>query len=350
MNEEILKEYVCTTPFTYMEAHRDAVYSCCPSWLPNKLSTLENIKDAWTGDTLNEIKKSIIDGNYKYCSKTQCPYLSSLLITKKIPQGFVKKENFNINKYKDGPQHINFAFDRSCNLSCPSCRTNLIMANGKEIEFIDEQIENICNLYGKTLTLFYLSGSSDPLASKSLRKFLINFDRNKFPKLKNIHLHTNGLLLDEKLWNSLSHIHDLIKTIEISIDASTSQTYSIVRRGGDWDVLMKNLQFISECNSIKKVRTSFVVQDTNYTEMENFYILMNKILKQKCEVFFGKITNWGTYSDGEFLLKQIWNENHPEYKVFLKELSKVCHNLLCVHNMHDIVEKHRLQKKLVKIL
>jgi wyosine [tRNA(Phe)-imidazoG37] synthetase (radical SAM superfamily) len=146
------------------------------------------------------------------------------------------------------------------------------------------------------------------------------------------------------MWNSLSHIHDLIKTIEISIDAANGETYNIVRRGGDWNTLMKNLEFISTIKMNNK-NVSFVVQDTNYFEMEDFYILMNKIFKNNINVFFNKITNWGTYSEGEFAIKQIWNESHPEFKIFLKQLNKINKKYKCTHNMHDIIDKHLPKKR-----
>ena len=52
--------------------------------------------------------------------------------------------------------------------------------------------------------MIYLSGTADPFASKSFRKFLINFDKKKFPNVNHIHLHTNGLLLTKSMWEQLS--------------------------------------------------------------------------------------------------------------------------------------------------
>ena len=344
MDNSILKKYVCTTPFTYLELHKNGVHSCCPSWLPNKVGSLENIDNIWTGKELAEVQESIIDGTYKFCSKTQCPYLSQL-INEGIKQPiFIEKENFNINQYKKGPTNINFAFDRSCNLSCPSCRNFAVMANGEEIEFIDKTIDKITESLGSSIKMIYLSGTADPFASKSFRKFLTNFDKTKFPNVNHIHLHTNGLLLNQKMWDELSNIHDIIRTLEVSIDASTKETYEIVRRGGNWDILMENLNFISSLKLGKK-NISFVVQDTNYKEMEDFYYMIMKKFNGGVNVFFNKITNWGTYSDGEFGIKQIWNENHPEFNLFLKELNKISKRYNCTHNMHDIIEKH-LPKKI----
>jgi MoaA/NifB/PqqE/SkfB family radical SAM enzyme len=331
-----------------LEAHKNGVFSCCPSWLPNKISDLEDINNAWESNELKEIQESIIDGSYKFCSKTQCPYLSELITQGTKPIVFTEKNKFDIKKYQNGPTNINFAFDRSCNLSCPSCRNVMIMANGEELEFIDNTINKISKKFGNSIEMFYLSGSSDPFASKSIRKFLLNFDKKQFPKVNHIHLHTNGLLLDEKIWNDLSHIHDLIKTVEISIDASTKDTYELVRRGGSWEKLNENLKFISTIKLTNK-RVSFVVQDSNYTEMESFYNLMMKIFNNKIDVFFNKITNWGTYTEGQFFIKQIWNENHPEFNIFLKELNKINKKYKCTHNMHDIIEKH-LPKKINSLI
>jgi len=345
---DILKNYICTTPFTYLEAHKHAVFSCCPSWLPNKVGTIEKIEDVWKSNELEKIWDSIIDGSYKFCSKTECPYLSQLINDGVKPKGFIEKNKFKIEKYKKGPTNINFAFDRSCNLSCPSCRNFAIMADGEELEFIDETINKIINVYGKNIKMLYLSGSADPFASKSLRKLLLNFDRNKLPNVTHIHIHTNGLLLNEKMWKSLSHIHDLIKTIEISVDASKKETYEIVRRGGNWETILENLKFISTIKLYDK-RISFVVQDTNYKEMENFYNLMTNIFKNDIDVYFNKITNWGTYSEGEFALKQIWNESHPEFKNFLIELNKINKKYKCIHNMYDIIQKH-LPSKIINLI
>ena len=335
-------------PFTYIEAHKHGIFSCCPSWLPNKISSLENIETAWESKELKKIQESIISGTYAYCSKTECPHLNQLVTDNVVSNVFIEKKNFKKNKFILGPTNINFAFDRSCNLSCPSCRNVAIMANGDEIEFIDDTINKIQKVYGKSIKMLYLSGSADPFASKSLRKFLLTFDKNKFPNVTRIHLHTNGLLLTKDMWDKLEHIHDIIKTIEISIDASTKETYEILRRGGNWETIIENLNFISKIK-LEDKRVSFVVQDTNYIEMEDFYILMMKIFKNNVDIYFNKITNWGTYNDFEFKSKQIWAESHPEFTFFLHQLNKINSKYKFTHNMSDIIYKH-LPKKLTSLI
>jgi molybdenum cofactor biosynthesis enzyme MoaA len=136
--------------------------------------------------------------------------------------------------------------------------------------------------------------------------------------------------------------------VEISIDAATKETYEVIRRGGTWETLLLNLEFISTLG-LHDIRTSFVVQDTNYLEMNDFYNLMTDIFNRKANIYFSKITNWGTYTEEEFKIKQIWNELHPEFNLFLLQLSKINKKHMCIHNMYDIIEKY-LPKKLVSLI
>ena len=141
------------------------------------------------------------------------------------------------------------------------------------------------------------------------------------------------------MWDSMPNVHKYVTTCEISIDAGTKDTYeNKTRLGGNWDTLINNLNFISTIKTLKSIKTSFVVQDTNYTEMETFYNLMYSIFGKKVNVFFGKITNWGTFSEGEFKLKQVWNTEHAEHELFKKEFNKMCKNTNLFHNLYEFVD------------
>lgn len=97
--------------------------------------------------------------------------------------------------------------------------------------------------------------------------------------------------------------------------------------GGNWDILSKNLQFIfSEIPNLDFVRLTFVVQNNNYMEMVGFIELadyLQRLNGMKTEVNFIHINNWGTFTEGQFKLKNIRDINHPENKMFLQELEKV---------------------------
>ena len=345
-----LKQYVCTVPFEALEIMEDKNYMCCASWLTKELPNGVPIKELWNSDEAIDIRKSVMDGSYRYCDKTQCPFLSRLIALKKNTSGpivHINDLNDEMKLYYDeqngivnrGPKIIQMSFDRSCNYKCPSCRVDMIVANSDKIKSVNLTIEEIEDAYSESIQTIYCSGTADPFASVSYRNYLRNFNPKKYPNLKSIHLHTNASLWDKEMWNSMSNIHPYVKSCEISIDASTRDTYeNITRLGGNWDNLISNLNFISTIEELESIKCSFVVQQSNYTEMVEFLNLMQSIFQNKVKVFFGKITNWGTFTDGQFKLLRIWSPEHPEHKLFLEEFKKVATNPYVFHNMYELVE------------
>jgi len=340
--EQILHNYVCVVPFTYLEIHKDEVYGCCPSWMKESYGSTDNLKQIWNDEIATKTRESVLNGSYSYCDKNNCPHLSKLIYTEMPSEVFIEKKFFNTKK---GPIRLNLCFDKSCILACPSCRKEILMSDDKEVEEINNIMKDVSEVFKESVTTIYLSGTSEPFASKTYKNFLINFNRDYFPKLDIIHLHSNGLLLDEEMWNKIQKSHEYIKTIEISIDAATKETYKKVR-GGNWDKLIENLRFISSIKTIAEKRFSFVVQDTNYKEMEMFYNLISNLPHNtRYNIYYGKILNWGTYSEEEYINKQIWNENHTQFNDFLTELSKIAGKPRIFTNLNDIIDKYKLMPK-----
>jgi MoaA/NifB/PqqE/SkfB family radical SAM enzyme len=216
---------------------------------------------------------------------------------------------------------------------------DLIVESSKGIERIEKTIEEIDTYYSANVKTLYITGTGDPFVSVSFRNYLRNFNPKKYPKLTSIHFHTNASMWTKEMWDSMPNVHKYVTSCEISIDAGTQNTYeNKTRLGGKWDTLINNLKFISTIDTLKSVKTSFVVQDSNYMEMETFYNLMYSIFGKKVNVFFGKIINWGTFSDGEFKLKQVWDINHPEHELFKKEFNRIWKNTNLFHNLYEFVD------------
>ncbi len=341
-----LKEYICTVPFEALEIVENRNYMCCASWLKKELPRNVPLKDLWNSEEAIDIRKSVSDGSYRHCDKNQCPFLSKLInlnVSNTGPiqhidvlDGKIKESINNDCKMDTGPKIIQFSFDRTCNYKCPSCRVDMIVADSQKIKRINSTIEEIEQTYSDSIEIIYCSGTADPFASVSFRNYLRNFKPQKYPKLKNIHLHTNASLWDKEMWDSMPNTHKFITNCEISIDAGTKYTYeNVTRLGGDWDKLLSNLKFISSINKLKSVKCSFVVQQSNYTEMKTFLDLMKSIFGYKVKVFFGRITNWGTFSDSQFKLIDVASSSHPEYELFLNEFKKVAKDPYVFHNMYD---------------
>ena len=350
-------KYICSVPFISLEIHDHKRFLCCASWLKKYLPEDTRPYDAWNSKEAIDIRDSILDGSYKYCDSNQCPFLHELetlsdtrnthplyLKDKLDPhlQSVIKKHK---NREKFSPAVVQFSMDRSCNLKCPSCRLTVEIADSIKIKKVKQDIQEIEDDYGNEVTSLYITGSGDPFISVAFRDFLRNFDKKKWPNLKSIHLHTNATRWDKKMWNSMKAIHPYVKSCEISIDAGTKETYETKTRiGGDWDMLIDNLKFISTIKTLKSVKTSFVVQQSNYKEMKIFYDLMLDIFGKKANVFFGKITNWGTFSDEEYKKHQIWSSEHPEHEEFLKEVNRT---LPAEQNFNNIQEFITPEKSII---
>ena len=328
------KDYVCVVPFYSLEMHMEKRLLCCDSWLHKKLPKNVTPKEAWTSPEADDIRESVLDGSYRYCDHQHCPALHQLVDIG--PKGKIKPlyrrdeipdDSLRyIQEWREGrhtPKTIQFAFDQSCNLKCPSCRFDMIMYNSKQIKKVKEDILLIEEQYGATTEVLYITPSGDPFISVAYRDFLRTFDPKKWPSLKSIHLHTNATYWTKKMWESMPNVHPYVKSCEISIDAATKDTYeNKTRLNGNWDELMENCDFIYTIPDLKLIKVSFVMQQKNYKEINQFYHLMISKFKEKASIYYGKITNWGTFTEEQFLKEQIWNSEHPEHQEFVKEIQR----------------------------
>jgi len=362
---DILRKYVCLNPFEYLDIQPTSQWVCCPSWCPTdirqgmdgkpldgaKVNIFEDLKGNWYSKAATDIRKSVLDGTYSHCNHKVCPSLSQLINTGEKPKNFITKEEFlrryeSLEKFEGLPKQILFGFDTSCNLKCPSCRAEFVPNDDPESEeakikkFIIESIEYD---FSESVEILMITGSGDPIYSKLYREYLVNFDESKYPNLKQIHLITNGNLLNEMMWNKLK-ARKYIKTIEISIDAGTKHTYeNVTRLKGNWDELMKNLKFLSKQTSIRELTCSMVVSQNNYKEMRQFYDLIMDIFKDSTidvTIAFRQIVHWfyGAYSIADIKNLSIFDHIHPEHENFKLELEKILYLPNVNHNFHHLIE------------
>lgn len=358
--EQILKKYVCKNPFTYLDVQDNSQWVCCPSWCPTNIRVddenepllqrdydNENLLKNWKGSQASKIRKSVLDGSYSYCDHKICPSLSQLINTGVPPGNFIAKEKIIEKDLAESlPEEILFGFDRSCNLKCPSCRAEFVPNSDfdskefKHKEFLLQEIESKFSHSAKKLLI---TGSGDPFYSKLYRDYLINFDESKYPNLQSIHLITNGILLNEKMWNSLNS-KKFIKSMEISVDAGTKETYEkITRLNGKWDVLIENIKFLSQQSTIKYFGFSMVVSEYNFKEMKLLYdLIMNLFENSKTRpyVFYRQIVHWqqGVYTPLQIKKISVFEKEHEMFDDFILELKKI-HKLPDVsHNFHHLLK------------
>ena len=338
----------CEIPFKTLEictdeTNRYTYNYCCPQWL--KLENVPNdsfdLDAVWNSENAMKLRESILDGSYKYCNELHCTKLhdNTLPYQDEVTDNFLKEViEKKQSRLESPPRVIKLSNDSSCNLSCPSCRTDVIMMNTPAFEDKYRELDaKIINPSLNNLEEIVLCTSGDIFSSRYYREYLLNFNIEKFSKVQ-FSIITNGLLLTPKMWERLSRLKNNIKTIDISIDAAHSDTYKIVRRGGDFLYLMNNLKFLSKLrkeNEINHLGISFIVQTQNFREMADFVKMGIALNVDK--VHFSRIADWHTFSQQVYEQHSIWMKSHPEHNDFLNVLKDPVFKHPCV-NMGDIYE------------
>tara|TARA_R110002020_G_scaffold103752_3_gene243085 strand:- start:3100 stop:4314 length:1215 start_codon:yes stop_codon:yes gene_type:complete len=341
----------CRQPWDNCEVTNGGTVKCCCSyWMPDNFGKLgeSSLEEIMNSDKAQKIRASILDGSYSFCNKAGCQVIqsNSLIPVEDILNPDIErietprvKLNPQEKKYyadiitnkktKIGPtalRVVNFLWDDSCNLECPSCRIGKILyIDGpiyqQRLDIQEKVMKYVFDNYNGQIIKFTITGSGDPFGSKIFRDFLMSFDGKQWPNIE-IMFMTNGVMFTEKMWNSMSKCHDNIKGAKVSIDAATEETYNKVRVGGNWTQLMENLKMLSKLkkDKLKTFRVlslDFVVQKENFTEMPN-YVRLAKSLG--AEVLFKMLADWGTWDRETFQKNAIWMSNNEYYEEFMEVL------------------------------
>lgn len=324
-SSENLQGRFCRAPFENLEtAPNGDVHFCCTAWLPAPIGNInqQSADDIWNSPAAQEIRGSILDGSYRYCSRVHCPHISG----NKLPRADKLTNELHrrivaggMRRLARGPRKLVLSHDKSCNLSCPSCRTQLILARKPEQDRLNELAERTLFPLLRTADRVRITGSGDPFASNHFRHVMAEIARWAPPRPL-IELQTNGLLLDEAAWRELG-LGQRVDKILVSIDAARPETYRVLRRGGSFERLMENLEFIASlrrAGEVAYIRLDCVLQAHNYAEMPDIVALTRRFGFDG--VKFQMIRNWNTYDAAEFARHNIASPGHPEYQAFLTML------------------------------
>jgi molybdenum cofactor biosynthesis enzyme MoaA len=292
--------YRCNAPSRHLLIDLDGeCFVCgCEAWLPisiGKITDFDRLEDVWLHPVAQKLQSDIDRGTFDNCAVSRCGVQHWNLIQKEYT--------------------ISINIDQSCNLRCPSCRSDAIMITDGE-EYLNklhraEHLVQLLKNFDQPCRIV-MSGNGDPLASTIMRPLVHNF----IPKSNQwIKLFTNGLLLRKQLTDN--PVIERINEYLISIDAGSKDVYEKVRLGGKWDVLLDNFEFLQQhARPCAQIVITMVMQRDNYHDMKNF-----------CQValnygFVGTITkleDWGSWGN-KFAEHDVLNADHPEYVQAVHEL------------------------------
>jgi len=324
-----LTERFCHMPFTHMSTGFEGeTFSCtCPSWVPFSIGNINEAKSAdaiWNSDAAQEIRRSILDGDFRYCSRTQCSFISAQKLPLRSDITRPKLRRYideRITRVDDAPELLELNHEPTCNLACPSCRTDIIAAKSEELDLYAGASERVIlpmlkRVEGRT----YITGGGEAFASKHFRTILASLNRAEYPGLK-VFLITNGLLVTPRRWSEFPNLPEMLSVVAVSVDAARPETYEQLRRPGKWAALMKNLEFIAglrRTNVIPSLCLNFVVQQANFREMLAFIDLADSLSSD--QIWFQRVVNYGSYDEATFAKIDVAAPSHPEHGELLQIL------------------------------
>lgn len=309
-------KFICPNPFERIEsASRNRLMFCCPAWLPVAVGSLDDdtAEAVWNSSVAQDIRASIHDGSYRYCSRMHCPKLTEnglQQVDQITSEGLRSAWKSKATKLPPKIKRVALAHDRSCNISCPSCRTKLIVAGKAETIRLDALTDNSLLPLILASNRVNITGSGDPFSSKHYRNIIRQL--TSLPAGPLIDLQTNGLLL-ARSWDELG-LEGRVGRVLVSIDAAQKETYEVIRRGGIFEDLMENLEFLSALRkrgSVEAVRLDFVTQALNFREMPGAAAIMREFGFD--QIKFQMLRSWNTWSPEEFKKQHVGHPGHPDF-------------------------------------
>lgn len=323
--ESWLKDRFCPRPFEAIETRPNGdVNTCCDAWMPAAIGNIgDKIDTIWNSKAAQEIRRSILDGDFRYCSRVFCPKIVERTLphrdeVRDAAYRTIMRERRTVVERR--PRRVLLSHDRSCNLACPSCRQTKIVANKKEQAKLKTIADEVLLPLLRDTHIVKVTGSGDPFGSHHFRYILKKLDRNVFPDLR-LEIQTNGQLLDKKAWDNLG-LDGMVDSIWISIDAAHETTYQKLRAGGSFGRLLDNLAFVGELRAAGKMRMfrlDTVVQKENYLELSKIVDIGRRIGADI--ISFQRIRNWGTFTTSAFSEHDVAAPDHPEHAAFLRVLA-----------------------------
>ena len=338
--DEYLKRSFCTVPWENLEIgswgeeieKTGNAYLCCPGQLPFSVGNVRErpAEEVWNSDAAQEVRRAILDGSFRFCSHIHCPLIGGRHLPTReevLAKARAKAGNLDAGleelypaRADHGPEELHLSYDRSCNLSCPSCRSAKYTATPERQGEMEAAFGNMVRRLAKRARAVYLDGAGEALASKHSRILLKSLTRADFPHLK-LHLISNGQLLDRRAWEEFD-LRGRVEWIFLSMDGAREETYRITRRGGTLERFLANLSFLDELRQKQGekfgITIQYVVSALTFREMPEAVRLLRRYHVDR--LVFIAFRNWGHMPKAESRKWIVTNPEHPDHEEFVRVL------------------------------
>jgi Iron-sulfur cluster-binding domain len=326
-------ERICPVPFERIDVQENGNCAvCCAHWMPgfslgNIMTDQASASELYNNERAVAVRQSMLDGSFRYCDAVKCPQLSGGRLPKKAdnpPSPHVRRALGDGTLRFDRPRTVLLAFDQTCNLSCPSCRAQVITEKSQMQARKEELIETSIMPLLRKASILNINPAGEIFVSRPLRRLLSKLNRTDFPDLK-LQIISNGTLFSRREWDKFAGIHDMVHYVRISTDGATKETFEKLRRGAVWDEFIENVNFLAELlkeRVIQELWFSFTYQVGNFREMPAF-VDMCANLAPGSRILFEKLENWGTFSAQEYESMAVHLTGHPLHDDFLSVIQSL---------------------------
>ena len=322
-----LSDRFCPIPFDDVELDcQGSAWTCCPSQLPVPIGNFFTTpwEEIWPSEKARELRRSILQGDFSYCSRTHCTRILSGSLPRRQDLAGTRYEPLLNDPAREPlpPVKAIFGQDASCNLVCPQCRTEPYRLPPEQAARLDQAmvhvVEPILEHAARVPFTVFMAGHGDPFASEHYLGILRRLDPDRHSQLE-LRLLTNGLLFKQS-WHRLPNIHPLMPhgCVKVSLDGASPDVYRLTR-GASWDKLMENLEFLADLRRLGRVGSigvNMTVQACNFHDMGRLAELADRLGFDTLE--FNALRNEGTYTLEDFQSRAVFEPAHPEHGDFLE--------------------------------
>ena len=319
----------CSQPYDTVSIKSTGdVYPCiCPGY--HSYKPIGNIKtqslfDIFNNSLVKDFRNTVVDQSYKNCK----PNCGTILETVDNFPPIVTQQNLI-------PRTVMLGIDQNCNLKCGSCRTKNIYSpdvNPNTMLILD-RLNEFYKDYTETVFIRG-DGSGDLFSSAAWQQFLMKPDLAECFRFQFL---TNGNLITKNI-DIIEKIRSKIDTFEITFDAATPETYTVVR-GGKFQSIIDGAKALYDLGIT--VQGQYVTQQANYHEILDYCKLAKELGVN--HISLNTIFRWGHMSDEWWNANKLHNNPNIDYEFFVSTLEHIHENNLGYLNnvLLNIVKDYR---------
>jgi len=185
------------------------------------------------------------------------------------------QNNYGIrDEAEEFPMMSVLSFSYVCNALCPNCpyTNSEIRGDYKDAKYMSSEVfKKIADEVGEHKAWLRISGGGEPTMHPEFLELMI-YAKEKGCRLGII---TNGSMMDEQLAKSLLEID--VDMLEFSVDACKQSDYDIVRKGLNFNELVKNIKSVYKLRNALDSKTKIIASAINQNnidvdEVEQFWL------------------------------------------------------------------------------